>query len=152
MSPHNSPPATVPAVDPDRYAGLWYEIARYPKWFEKHMTRVTAEYSAEKDYIRVINKGYRNGRLHIARGKARVVEGTGNAVLSVTFFAPFSGDYRIIRLDPDYRYAVVSDKKRASLWILSRTPQLDKPTLDAILSDLEKDHFALDRIEFTDWK
>ena len=30
----DSTPPTVPSVDLDRYAGLWYEIARYPNGFE----------------------------------------------------------------------------------------------------------------------
>ena len=33
---------TVPYVDLERYMGLWYEIASYPKWFEKGLTDVSA--------------------------------------------------------------------------------------------------------------
>ncbi len=47
-----------------------------------------------------------------------------NSKLKVTFFWPFSGDYWIIDLDPDYRWAVVGEPGRRYLWILSREPQL----------------------------
>ncbi|MBK8993999.1 MAG: lipocalin family protein, partial [Gammaproteobacteria bacterium] len=31
-----APLATVPAVDIARYAGLWYEIAAIPMWFQRN--------------------------------------------------------------------------------------------------------------------
>ena len=42
----------------------------------------------------------------------------------MTFFWPFFGDYWIIGLDKDYRYAVISNSDRSTLWILSRMPEL----------------------------
>src|ERR1035438_1299749 len=37
---------TVSSVDLTRYVGKWYEIARYPNWFEKEdIGDVTAEYT-----------------------------------------------------------------------------------------------------------
>ncbi len=48
----------------------------------------------------------------------------------MSFFWPFYGDYWIIGLDNDYRYAVVSNEEGSTLWILSRTPVLE-PTLYA---------------------
>ena len=40
-----------------------------------------------------------------------------------------SGDYNIIGLGDDYEYAVVGSKNRSFLWFLSRTPELDEPTV-----------------------
>ena len=40
-----APLQTVDRVDLDRYLGNWYEIARYPAWFQKGCTGATAEYS-----------------------------------------------------------------------------------------------------------
>ncbi len=140
---------TVEFVDLEKYSGIWYEIARYPKWFEKKMTNVIAEYIPEKDYIKVINSGVRSGERRRVEGKAYVVENTGNAVLKVSFFGPFKGDYRIIDLEPDYKWAVVSDKKMKSLWILSRTAQLDQNILKAILERLSQKGYDLQKLEFT---
>ena len=80
---------TVPFVDLNRYVGLWYEIARYTKWFERGLTDVTAKYLLAGDYIQVINSGYRKGKLTTTTGKAYIVEGSGNAKLKVRFFWPF---------------------------------------------------------------
>ena len=48
---------TVDSVDLSRYLGHWYEIAAYPKWFERDMTNVTAQYTLDKDKIKVTNAG-----------------------------------------------------------------------------------------------
>jgi apolipoprotein D and lipocalin family protein len=52
----------------------------------------------------------------------------------VTFFWPFSGDYWVIVLDPEYRWAVVGEPDRKYLWILSRTPQLPAADYDQAIS------------------
>ena len=41
------------------------------------------------------------------------------------FGLPQTGQYWVIGLDPHYRFAVVSDPSRRSLYILSKTPALD---------------------------
>jgi apolipoprotein D and lipocalin family protein len=134
------PLETVDSVDLERYLGLWYEIASYPAFFQKGCTASTAEYSLRDDgLIRVVNrcrKGSLDGKEKSVTGKARIVDGDTNAKLEVSFFWPFWGDYWIIDLDPDYRWAVVGEPKRTYLWILSRTPQMDAATYDAIVSRL----------------
>ncbi|MEG1586653.1 MAG: lipocalin family protein [Bacteroidales bacterium] len=145
---YGNAPTTVSDVDLNRYAGVWYEIARYPQWFEKGMTHVTAEYIPKKDYIEVINKGYKNGKPKEAHGKAFVVENSGNAKLRVQFFWPFRGDYWIIALAPDYSWAVVSNKKKSTLWILSRTPALPENTLHGIIRLLRQREFDTGKLEF----
>jgi apolipoprotein D and lipocalin family protein len=42
---------------------------------------------------------------------------------------------------------VVSEPRRAYLWILSRTPQMPTPTYQALLGKLEKLGFDLQRVE-----
>ena len=144
---------TVEAVDLDRYLGKWYEIASYPAWFAKNCTGVTAEYSMkENGNIEVLNrcrKGSLDGKLKEAKGRAKVVDLESNSKLKVSFFGPFWGDYWIIDLDPDYRWAVVGEPKRNYLWILSRTPTLDKSTLDAILSRLPAAGYDVDQLQWT---
>jgi Bacterial lipocalin len=145
-----APPKTVGYVDLAKYAGLWYEIAKYPKWYEKGMTQIRAEYIPMGDYIRVINSGIKKGKIKQIKGKAFVVKNSGNAKLRVQFFWPFKGDYWIIGLADDYSWAVVSDKKRSSLWILSRTPHLAAEIYDAVLGILRSDGFDLSKLVKTE--
>jgi len=59
------------------------------------------------------------------KGKAFVVPNTGNSKLKVQFFWSFKGNYWIIDLASDYSWAIVSDPKLKTLWILSRTKTMD---------------------------
>jgi apolipoprotein D and lipocalin family protein len=119
----------VDSVELDRYLGTWYEIASYPAWFQRNCTAVTASYSLRDDgLIKVVNscrKGSLDGKLKQSTGRAKVVDGETNAKLKVSFFGPFWGDYWIIDLDAEYRWAVVGEPKRKYLWILSRTRSMN---------------------------
>ena len=43
----------------ERYLGTWYEIARLDHFFERGLSKVTAEYSMRDDgMVRVVNRGY----------------------------------------------------------------------------------------------
>ncbi len=124
----NSDLTIVPSVDLSRYAGRWYEIARYPNRFQKQCSgNVTANYRQLEDgKIEVTNECRKSdGKLDVARGKAKIADPRSNAKLRVSFFWPFYGDYWVIGLDPEYRWAVVGEPHRKYLWILSRTPRLD---------------------------
>ncbi len=122
----------VARVDLERYAGTWYEIATIPSWFQRDCTAVTATYSPNPDgTLRVINRcrvGDPDGPSRQVEGVATVVDPTTNAKLSVSFFAPFSGAYWIVALDPEYRYAMVGHPSRDYLWILARQPTLADDT------------------------
>lgn len=73
------------------------------------------------------------GSLAQATGIARVVEGSRNAKLRVSFFRPVYGDYWILALDPDYRWVLVGEPGRQYGWVLSRTPTLEDGVLQEIL-------------------
>jgi apolipoprotein D and lipocalin family protein len=119
----------VPSVDLNRYAGKWHEIARLPNWFQRGCaSAATATYTLRPDgKIGVVNEcRAADGKVKRATGTAKVASQKGpNTKLKVTFFWPFSGDYWIIDLDPDYRWAVVGEPGRKYLWILSREPKMD---------------------------
>lgn len=125
------PPATVGQVDLTRYAGSWYEIARFPTSFQDSPSRrcedVTATYTPRPDgTVQVVNRcrnALEGGREIVAEATARPAS-PGNDRLRVTFFWPFAGDYWVIGLDPDYRWAVVGAPGRDYLWVLSRTPAM----------------------------
>ncbi len=127
----NEPLATVQHVDLNRYAGTWYEIARYPNRFQKKCASDTkAAYSLrDNGTVGVLNSCRKSdGTITSSKGTAKVVDPATNAKLKVTFFWPFSGDYWILDLAPDYSYAVVGEPRRKYLWILSRTPDMDEAT------------------------
>jgi apolipoprotein D and lipocalin family protein len=78
-----------------------------------------------------------------------VVDATTRAKLQVSFFPLVWGDYWVIDLDPEYRYAVVGSPTRDYLWILSRTPTMDAATLEGIQRRLVEQHYDVQRLKFT---
>lgn len=135
------PNAPVPALDLTRYSGEWHEIARFEQWFQRKCERdVSATYTLHPDgTIGVLNRcRTRDGTLAEAEGVARQAGAPGALEVS---FAPawlawlpwVWGDYWIIDLDPDYRWALVGGPSRDYLWILSRSPTLDAATMSAMV-------------------
>jgi apolipoprotein D and lipocalin family protein len=155
-TPEN-PPATVASVDLNRYAGTWYEIARFPNSFEDgrgiECTEVTATYTPRPDgRLGVLNRcrnAAAGGAPRDAEGSAYVVEGSQGAKLRVSFFWPFYGDYWVLGLDPDYRWAVVGDRDREYLWVLSRRPVLAAGDYAEAVGIARAEGFEIGRLQIT---
>ena len=122
---------TVPFVDPAKYLGTWYQIAHKPLFFEGGTCACTRQKltNGENGVINVYNscnEDNPSGKLKEIRGSATNDDTKTNARYTVDFNFPWKGSYWIIGLDPEYRWAVVSDKMKLSLYILSKTPTLDE--------------------------
>lgn len=150
----DKPLETVPYVDLQKYMGTWYEIAAFPQRFQKGCHCTKAEYSLHPDgYVEVKNSCRKNsptGKLDKATGKATIQDKQTNAKLKVQFFWPFKGDYWIIDLASDYSYAVVGAPNRDYLWILSRTPRMEKELYNAIVTRIQQKEFDIARLQLSD--
>lgn len=146
----DSPLASVPKVDLNRYVGRWYEIAKYPNRFERKCDRnVTATYAVRPDgRISVVNScTTREAKLTRSVGWAKVVDKQTCSKLKVTFFWPFFGDYWIIDLGANYEYAVIGEPSRKYLWVLSRTPKMDDKLYAEITSRLASKGYDASKLE-----
>lgn len=145
-APPLQPLQPVHQLDVARYMGRWYEIAKFPNWFQRKCVADTrAEYRLLDDQrIEVVNRcRLSDGRMDEAVGVARQT-GALPSQLKVRFapawlsFLPFVwGDYWVIDLDADYQLAAVSEPKREYLWILSRTPHISAEAYAAMTRRLE---------------
>ena len=131
----------VNTIDLEKYLGTWYEYARLDVSFERGMTGTQANYTMLKPdckgrtRIRVINSGFKNGKIKKAKGKAYIPDANEPARLLVSFFGPFYGDYNVIALDTEnYKYALVAGSSTKYLWILTREKELDPMILDMLLA------------------
>jgi len=134
----------------NRYLGTWYEIARLPQSFENGLDRVTATYKLQDGgTIEVVNKGFnvKNGEWKEAKGKAYIPDTSAGALLKVSFFWIFYSDYKIIALDTtNYSYAMITSSSKKYLWILSRSPQLDKSVYDNLIKKASEWGFNISNI------
>lgn len=130
---------TAPYVDLNQYIGSWYEVASIPQSFQKQCVKNTkAEYSfGSKERINVINSCVEaDGEISVANGRAIIKDKKSNSKLKVTFVKlgiwifPFGGNYWILDVAPDYRYALIGDPSLKYAWILSRTPDFSVSDFD----------------------
>jgi apolipoprotein D and lipocalin family protein len=139
---------TVNNVELNQYLGKWYEIAKYENRFEIGCKNATAIYELNTDNsIKVTNECLKNGQIKKAIGTAYSTN-KENTKLKVSFFWPFKGNYWIILLDKEYKYAVVSEPTRKYLWILSRTQTLPQETIDTIIKELKIQKFDTNKLIF----
>jgi apolipoprotein D and lipocalin family protein len=144
--------APVNDFDPQRYLGTWYEVARLDHSFEKGLDNTSATYTARDDGgIDVVNRGYdrARGKWKQAAGRAYFISGRSAGRLKVAFFRPFYGAYNIIKLDEErYSYSLVCGPNRKYLWILSRTPGLDRQVLDGLVEYARDKGFPTESLVF----
>lgn len=130
-----------------KYLGLWHELIHYPSWFQRNDNyNTTAEYTLNKDgTILVHNSTISNGKVVESFGKARSLGGLNFRVdfpmpevaklqasgqfikgppTGTQFSNPNFANYVIEKIwankRGDYLFAVVTDEKRESLYVLSR--------------------------------
>lgn len=136
----NTPLQTVSSVDLNKYLGKWYEIYRLPNWFEDDdCVTVTAEYGLRDDGgVSVLNTCHKASKKEEARGIAKIVEGSSNSKLRVSFFRPFYGDYWILDLASDYSWVLIGEPAGKYFWILARDKKLSPELEESLLVKAEK--------------
>lgn len=156
LSADQQPLAVVNNLDIDKYAGRWFEIARFPNRFQDQCTGdVTAEYVPRPDGRITVRNRYRtsDGRWDDAEGIARRPSKAPASVLEVRFAPAFLsflpmvwGDYQVIALDEGHTYSLVGTPDRKYLWILARAPKLDDAVFEKLLSIASAQGFDVRRL------
>lgn len=157
--PNGTALGTIASLDVPRYMGTWYEIAKYPNWFQRKCVADTrADYSLLPDgTVRVLNRCRQDsGEMLEALGKARQIGKASSPKLQVRFAPAWLsmlplvwGDYWVIDLDPAYQLVAVSEPRQEYLWILARSPRPDAASVEALLGRLAGKGIDLSRLERT---
>jgi len=132
-------------VEPGRYVGRWYEIARLPNRFQDQCAGdVAATYTLRDDgRFKVVNEcRTKDGGVDQAEGIARRADPRGPASRLKVRFAPawlsflpwVWGDYWILELDREYQSALIGEPSRKYLWILSRRPVMGQPEYEGLVA------------------
>lgn len=147
--------AAVPRLDLNRYLGRWYEICRLPlKWEDETATDISATYSLNDDgKVKVDNRCFNaEGEPSRSIGEATPVD-DDNSRLKVTFLPKFirwipftTGDYWVLKIDPEYKTALVGTPDHANLWLLSREPSVSELTLNEYLGHARSQGFDLSKL------
>lgn len=150
-APAPAPVPTAAGFDVSRYLGTWYELARFPQFFEKGCVGVTATYTKKPDgelaVRNVCRKETLDGKVSDVNGTAWVPDPREPAKLKVSFFWPFRSDYWVIAVADDYAWAIVGDGKRSTLWILSRKPVVDEKLYGELVEKAKAAGFDVGKLE-----
>jgi apolipoprotein D and lipocalin family protein len=143
---------TVSDVSLQDYVGQWYAITALPQFFTRRCVAQEAVYklnAANEIGVRNICTK-RSGRRTDIKGFAKTTSVSG--VLELKFTSGFAGlfgatgDYNIIALDEDYRYALIGGQDRKSLWLLSRTKEISDSVYDEYTAIAEELGFDISKL------
>lgn len=139
---------SIATFEAEKYAGLWYEVARFPVSFQEGCTNTQADYApVSANELRVTNSCFRDGSLSVIEGTARV---SGPGRLKVRLGGmPFPADYWVLWVDEDYDTAVVGVPSGQAGWILNRTPQISEDRLEAARAVLQFNGYDLSKLRMT---
>jgi apolipoprotein D and lipocalin family protein len=140
----------APDVDLNQFQGKWHEIAHIPRPTQTDCSGTTATYTMQADgkLTFVHECTLSNGGYHGSTAIAKVSSAQTPAKLEVDF-GGYIGEYWILEVAPDYRYAVVGHPSREYLWVLSRTKTMDPKDLEAALDHARKQNFDTARLAYT---
>jgi apolipoprotein D and lipocalin family protein len=86
------------------------------------------------DVTNSCHKGGLNGPLDVSHGRAKIVAGSGNAKLKVSFFGPFFvGNYWVLDYADDYSWSIVGEPGGRYLWILTRDAKPAQRVKDTLI-------------------
>jgi apolipoprotein D and lipocalin family protein len=142
--------ATVSQVDIQRFMGDWHVIANIPYVLEKGKVATTDRYRLREDGKIETTFLFRKESLDAPQkqwnGVSWVVDETTNAEWRVQFIWPLRAAYRVLELDPDYRWAVVSSGDGDLIWILSRERKMDDATYAMIAEKVRSRGLSADKL------
>ena len=151
------PNRPVPTLDLHRYAGQWHEIARLPMYFErKCIGAVVATYTPNPDGTIHVHNTCRTAKGRKSVDGVARIKGDQPAALEVRFAPAWLtwlpmvwGDYWVIEVDADYRWAVIGGPDRKQLWILSRQPTMDGSLLRILTERSRQRGYPVDQLIMT---
>ncbi|XP_025630573.1 temperature-induced lipocalin-1-like isoform X2 [Arachis hypogaea] len=149
----------VKNLDLKRYMGRWYEIARFPTFFEKsNAVDTRARYTLnDNGTVHVLNEDFVDGKRSYVEGIAYKADpNSDEAKLKVKFYVPPSvplfpviGDYWVLYIDQDYQNAVVGGPTKIFLWILSRKSHIDDATYKELVEKAKNEGYDVSKLRKT---
>jgi apolipoprotein D and lipocalin family protein len=120
--------------EPWRYEGQWYEIARYPNWFQTGCVQSTAFYRWNGNEMEIQNIcRLENNTYTEIRGIASIYNPSYPCRLMVDFDEGYQGQYWVLWTDYD-KWALVSNENKTNFWILSRTPSISEADFKLLIT------------------
>ena len=152
LKPIRSNVPVVQEFDLDRYLGDWFVIARMDFFWEKNLKNVSANYSLNEDgSVGVLNQGFDTVKQKnkSRQAKASFVRKKDEGALKVSFFGPFYSGYNVVKIDENYKYALVFGENLDYMWILSRVRSIPDSVKEIYLNYAEECGYNIENLVWT---
>jgi apolipoprotein D and lipocalin family protein len=148
-----APAPTSKPVDPKRYAGRWYEVARLPNKIQSNCEAATSDWSRESDgdfqVVQTCHIGSATGSPKVWRGSGRIVDDTNNSKIRIGFFGGLvQMDYWVLDRGDDYSWCMLSTPNPRWFWIMSRRPTLSPDEKAALVARARALGFDVSKLVF----
>ena len=131
-------------MDIKQYAGLWYDIAHSPNFYQNFCDYSTSQYTVLSDtQISILATCYSHVRvLSTANGSAQILNPADPTKLFIDLGYLLKGAYEVIMIDPNPNalWVVLSSADKSSLFILARQEPMKTELQQEILHSLNDMH------------
>ncbi len=130
---------TVASLDLKRWEGPWFELARIPVPIGRDWVNTVETYTPKGDGTFSVvyegRKGSPQGPHRSLRQRLRIPDPARPGEMQVSFLPLVWLDYRLIYMDEDYRFMLVTGRSWNYLWLMGRAP---RPAPEAYAKLVEK--------------
>ena len=132
-------PASGRPIDPQRYSGRWYEVARLPNKIEADCVMSTSDWSRQSDGgFDVVQTCYAGSPVYpqkVWRGSGRITDAATNSKFRIGFFGGLiQKDYWVVDRADDYSWCLLTMPNPKYLWIMARSPSLNAAQKAALVA------------------
>lgn len=139
-------------VDPARYTGRWYEIARLPNSNQRNCQAPTYDWGRTNDGYTIAltcRAGSPTGKASTRRARATILDKQTNAKLQVSFLGGVvKTEYRILDHAADYSWVLMGTSGGNYLWVLSTRPNASTATRNAAVARAKALGYNTARFEY----
>lgn len=145
----------LPPVEPfelERFMGDWYVIASIATWFERDAFAAVETYrlreGSSPPEVDVLFR-FRRGSFE---APVKTMESTGfvepeqPSQWDIQFFWPLRLDYRVIHIDPEYRFTVIGRRARDYVWMMARSPEIEPEDYEDLVEVVREAGYDVDAL------
>lgn len=141
---------TVENLDLHSYMGKWYVIACIPVFIEAKAYNETEEYKilpdGSIDTVLTFREGSFEGPVRKYNPRGFVKDKVNKSTWAMRFVWPFTAEYLVTYVTPDYGQTVVGRSKRDYFWLMARTPEIPQPDYDRLMKALEAEGYNMKKV------
>jgi apolipoprotein D and lipocalin family protein len=141
---------TVDYVDIERFMGKWFVTAIVPNMIENGATNASDIYKLNPDgTIAITYDAIKDGKKRQIKQKGTIINKESNADWTIQMKKPYvpflKFPFKIILIDPDYKYMAVGYPDNKMGWIMNRDTDMDELVYESILVELETFGYSRDQ-------